>query len=81
MGNAEDGSSSAGGDILRRARSRLLEDLDVTSSKGGHNLPHSLAKYKGVSFFVSLFVCFEYSMYLVRCSHFMYMLIDVHSSS
>uniref|UniRef100_A0A7S2LNX0 CCT domain-containing protein n=1 Tax=Leptocylindrus danicus TaxID=163516 RepID=A0A7S2LNX0_9STRA len=48
MGNAEDGSSSAGGDILRRARSRLLEDLDVTSSKGGHNLPHSLAKYKGI---------------------------------
>lgn len=48
MGNADDGLGLVGGDILRRARSRLLEDLDVTSSKGGHNLPHSLAKYKGI---------------------------------
>lgn len=62
MGNADDGLGLVGGDILRRARSRLLEDLDVTSSKGGHNLPHSLAKYKGVS--LSLL------SYCVQCERF-----------
>jgi len=43
IGNAEDGV-----DIVKRARSRLLEDLDTTSAKGGLLLPHSSAKFKGI---------------------------------
>ena len=44
IGNAEEV------DIVRRARSRLLEELE-TNSKGGPpvNLPHSYAKFKNVS--------------------------------
>jgi hypothetical protein len=39
-------------ELLRRARSRLLEDLsesNLTGEKGDLTLPHSLAKYKEVS--------------------------------
>jgi hypothetical protein len=40
-------------ELLRRARSRLLEDLSegsLTGEKGVLTLPHSLAKYKEVRF-------------------------------
>ena len=49
-------------ELLRRARSRLLEDLSegsITGEKGQLTLPHALSKYKHVSFHchVSATVC------------------------
>lgn len=43
-------------ELLRRARSRLLEDLSegsLTGEKGIVTLPHTLAKYKEVRFLLS----------------------------
>ncbi len=60
-------------ELLRRARSRLLEDLsqsNISGEKGVLTLPHSLGKYKEVrSPTIHCTVCFAYCCVLYLRSH------------
>lgn len=63
-------------ELLRRARSRLLEDLsegNLNGEKGEVTLPHSLAKYKEVR---PVHVCFLYSIgFVILVTYFSYPLL------
>jgi hypothetical protein len=59
-------------ELLRRARSRLLEDLSegcVHGEKGVLTLPHSLSKYKEVSVIMLFLIPFRRDRYSISSMH------------